>query len=146
MPLLGRDLDPEARRVTALRVGRYSLIGLGILAFVLSLLQHHYKDFSVAIFAQEGVYALLAATFVPVLFGTFDWELPKEAVVIASLVALAVHFTFRYGHLTILSDNDWTNPGLTATYALLASAAVPLVWRVFNRRSAASSALNPTVM
>jgi sodium/pantothenate symporter len=105
----------------AFRVGRYSLIGFGLLAFALSLFQHYHKSFSVAIFAQEGVYALFAATFVPLLFGMFGRDLPKRVVVLASLAALATHFLFRYAKLSILTGADYTNPGLTATYGLLVS-------------------------
>ncbi len=99
------------------------------MAFGLSLLQHYFKGFSVAIFAQEGVYALFAATFVPLLFGMFGRQLPKQVVVAASAVALVVHFGFRYAKLTLVTSADYTNPGLTATYALLASLAVAVAAR-----------------
>jgi SSS family solute:Na+ symporter/sodium/pantothenate symporter len=111
----------------AFRVGRYSLIGFGLLAFALSVAQHRSKEFSIAIFAQEGIYALFAATFVPVLFGMFGRTLPKAFLLVSSLGALGVHFTFRYARLTLLTDADWTNPGLTATYGLLFSLAVGVV-------------------
>ena len=120
--------DREREKALAFRVGRWSLVVFGVLAFVLSLGQHYGKDFSVAIFAQEGIYALFAATFVPLLFGMFGRSegppLGKGWVFAASLVALTVHFSFRYGELTVLTDADWTNPGLTATYAIAASLAV----------------------
>jgi len=119
-----RDELTEADAQLAFKIGRYSLIGFGVIAFVLSLVQHHNKEFSVAIFAQEGIYALFAATFVPVLFGIFDVEIPKWSVLTASIVALAVHFGFRYGGITLLTAADGTNPGLTATYAIAASLAV----------------------
>ncbi len=122
-----RGADPEAEAALAFRVGRYSLVLFGVVAFVLAVLQHRHKELSVAIFAQEGVYALFAATFVPLLAGMFGRRLPKGVVVAASITALVVHFGFRYGRLTILTAADWTNPGLTATYALLASVTVAVV-------------------
>ncbi|MEM8961546.1 MAG: sodium:solute symporter [Acidobacteriota bacterium] len=128
------DAADETR--LALRVGRWSLIGLGVLAFVLSLVQHHTKGLSIAIFAQEGVYALFAATFVPLLFGIFRWPLAKGWVVTASLTALAVHFFFRYSGVSLLTSADGTNPGLTASYALLASLVVAtLGWSVSRKTS-----------
>ncbi len=128
--VLKRDapLTPAERLQAAFRVGRYSLVGFGVLAFVLSLVQHRSKELSVALFAQEGVYALFAATFVPVLFGMFGRVLPARVVVTASSVALAVHFAFRYLGLTVLTTADYTNPGLTATYGLLVSLAVVGSW------------------
>jgi sodium/pantothenate symporter len=123
----------------ALKAGRFGLIGLGILAYILSLLQHHYKEFSVAIFAQEGVYALFAATFVPLLFGMFKRDVHKVPTFLASVSALVIHFGFRYGKLTLVTPADYTNPGLTATYGLLFSVAVMLTYTigrtVFTKRS-----------
>lgn len=121
---------------TAFRVGRWSLVVFGVLACVLSLAQHHHKELSVALFAQEGVYAVFAATFVPLLFGMFGkrpW-ISKGWVVASSLTALAVHFGFRYGKLSLLTDADFTNPGLTATYAIVASCFVALAGMAARRK------------
>jgi len=123
--------DEEADAAFAFRVGRWSLIGLGLVAFVLSIVQRHTTKLSIAIFAQEGVYALLVATFVPLLFGLFGFRLSKAGLVTASLVGLAVHFGFRYGGISLLTAADGTNPGLTAAYALIASLAVALLSRAF---------------
>lgn len=135
LPLRGRDAsDPGAARL-AFRVGRWALVGLGSLSFVLALIQHRTKELSIALFAQEGVYALLVATFVPLVFGIFPASrLRKGAVVAASVTALVVHFTFRYADLTILTAADHSNPGLTATYGLLASLAVAVLSMLVGRR------------
>lgn len=127
----------EGDAALAFRVGRWSLVGLGLVALVLALVQHESKKLSIAIFAQEGVYALLVATFVPLFFGLFGRGLRKGVVVTASLVALAVHFGFRYGGVSLLTANDGANPGLTAAYALIASLAVAGVGRVLWRESSA---------
>lgn len=131
--LRGRaDLSPEEESALAFKVGRFSLVGLGLLALVLALVQHETKELSIALFAQEGVYALLVATFVPLLVGIFGRgpeHLPKGVLVTASLVGLAVHFGIRYSDLTLLTAADGTNPGLTATYGLLASVVVAVAGR-----------------
>jgi sodium/pantothenate symporter len=126
------------RMAAAFKVSRYSLIGFGLLAFVLSLVQHAHKQLSVAIFAQEGVYAMFAATFVPVLFGMFPLRIPGRIVLTASVVALAVHFTVRYARLSILTPADFTNPALTASYGLIASLLVVGGWWLATRVRSAS--------
>jgi sodium/pantothenate symporter len=145
LPLAERrsSLDPERRMAIAFKVGRNSLIAFGVLAFALSLAQHYRKDFSVALFAQEGVYALFAATFVPVLFGMFGRLLPRGVVVAASVGALAVHFSFRYAKLTLLTPADWTNPGLTATYGLLVSLAVVAGYFLYRAAGGGAAAIAP---
>jgi sodium/pantothenate symporter len=135
----GGRSGPE-RMAAAFKVSRYSLIGFGILAFVLSLVQHRYKEFSVAIFAQEGVYAMFAATFVPVLFGMFPIRMPGRVVLSASVIALVVHFGVRYGRLTLATPADYTNPALTASYGLLASLLVVCAWWVMARLRAGTAA------
>lgn len=120
---LGKKTQEQKLKL-ALKVGRYGLVVFGILAFVISLLQHYYKEFSVAIFAQEGVYALFAATFVPILFGIFNWKISKLVIFISSMSALIIHFTFRYAKLSISTAADYTNPGLTATYGLIVSVVI----------------------
>lgn len=125
LALRGREgRDPESEARLGFRVGRYSLAGLGVLALVLSIVQHETKEFSIAIFAQEGVYALFAATFVPVLMGMFAKRPRRGVALAASLVALGVHFGMRYGHLTLVTEADYTNPGMTAALALIASMVV----------------------
>ncbi len=127
------SLSQEEKMKKALRVSRYSLVVLGIVAYVLSLLQHYHKEFSVAIFGQEGVYALFSATFVPILFGMFKRDVPKLPVFLASVGALAIHFGFRYGKLTLITAADYTNPGLTATYGLVFSIVFMVVYLLVRR-------------
>lgn len=134
------EADGEASGRLAFRVGRWTLVVLAVLTIVLALYQHRYKELSIALFAQEGVYAVLIATFVPVLFGIFSTRLPAVAVVASSSVALAVHFAFRYGELSILTAADYTNPGLTATYGLIASLVTAgLSWGWLRIRARSSS-------
>lgn len=115
-----QNYSSEERLTRALRVGRFSLVGLAGLSLVLGLVQHYYKEFSVAVFAQTWVYALFNATFIPLLFGMFARTLNKWWVLAAAVVSLSVHIIFRYGHLTLLTAADYINPGLTSAYGLLA--------------------------
>ncbi|NQV49128.1 MAG: hypothetical protein HQ507_01425, partial [Candidatus Marinimicrobia bacterium] len=111
----------EGRQNLALKAGRLSLIGLALLTLILSLLQHYYKEFSVAIFAQTWLYALFNATFIPLLFGIFTKEMNKRWILAASLLSITTHVAFRYGELSILTSADYINPGLTSAYGIIAS-------------------------
>jgi len=123
----GDSLSEDQKMAAAFKVSKWTLAALGVLAYGLSLYQHHHKEFSIAIFAQEGVYALLASSFVPLLFALTGRRLSAGAVVATAMSALFVHFGFRYGEWTLLTDADYTNPALTATWALIVSTVVALV-------------------
>lgn len=118
----------QERYDIALKVGRYALLGLAVVAFVLGYLQHHYKEFSVAIFAQTWLYGLFTATFIPLLFGMFVKDVNKWWVLAASLTSFGVHLVFRYGKLTILTGADYLNPGLTASYGIIVSLVIMAVY------------------
>ena len=119
-----KNYTAEERLKLALKIGRYSLIGLAIITLALGLGQHYYKQFSVAVFAQTWIYALFNATFIPLLFGMFIKNVNKWWVLSASGLSIMVHLIFRYGKLSLLTDADWVNPGLTAAYGLIASLAL----------------------
>jgi len=114
------EVSSEHRLKLALKISRLSLIGLAVLTLVLSLLQHYYKEFSVAIFAQTWLYALFNATFIPLLFGIFTKVNNKWWILSASLLSITTHVVFRYGEFSILTSADYINPGLTSAYGIIA--------------------------
>ncbi len=115
----------------SLKVSKYSLIVLAIIAYILGYLQHYHKEFSIAIFAQTWVYALFNVTFYPLLCGMFIKNVNKWVVLFASFVSVCVHITFRYSNLSILTNSehilikgDYLNPGLTSSYGLICGAII----------------------
>ena len=102
-------------------VNKAVILLLAIVSFVLSWQQIVNPNVSVAIFAQNGVYAYFAAAFVPVLFGTFLKEVPGKAVFLASLTAIVAHFGIYYGRLTPYMQEEVNNPGVSAALAIVAS-------------------------
>ncbi|MCK5332103.1 MAG: hypothetical protein KAK01_11880, partial [Candidatus Marinimicrobia bacterium] len=86
------------------------------------------------------IYALFNATFIPLLFGMFIKNVNKWWVLSASGLSIMVHLIFRYGKLSLLTDADWVNPGLTAAYGLIASLALMGVFYLlaYLRRAKAS--------
>ena len=80
---------------------------------------------SVAIFAQNGVYAYFSAAFVPILFGMFVKDTRPAAAIAGSLTAVVVHFSMYYGQLAVPGTAaTGENPGVAAAIAILASVVV----------------------
>jgi hypothetical protein len=72
---------------------------------------------SVALFAQNGVYGLFAATFAPVLFGIFSTRAGRGLAFSAAVVALVIHFGMYYGRVPPYPGN----PAVPAACALIVS-------------------------
>lgn len=118
-----QGLEEKIVKAKALKMGRIGLITTGIIAFLLSLDQFYNPSLSVAIFAQNGVYGLFSATFVPVLFGSFFNDVKARTIWVASISALVVHFGMYYLEITKYHNN----PGVTVTFALLTSIILGLI-------------------
>ncbi|MBE0643107.1 MAG: sodium:solute symporter family protein [Bacteroidetes bacterium] len=122
-----RLTESEEWKTRSLRYAKIFLVALAPITLLLSWDQILHPSISVALFAQNGVYGLFAATFVPVLFGVFTRRATKEMVFAASLLALGVHFGMYYGELTKYHNN----PAVTAACALIASVAFMLIMMAF---------------
>ena len=103
-----------------LRVGRIFLIALAPITLLLAWRQIVAPSLSVAIFAQNGIYGLFAATFAPVLFGIFSKRTSAPLAFGAAVTALVVHFGMYYGGITHYHNN----PAVPATFALVISTLV----------------------
>jgi len=86
---------------------------------------------SVAIFAQNGVYGLFAATFAPVLFGIFSRRATAPLVMTAAVAALVVHFGMYYGGITMYHNN----PAVPATFALAVSTAIMAIVSMLTKKA-----------
>jgi len=125
------DDEVDAR---AVRYSRYFLAGLVPVVAFISYEQITNPNLSVAIFGQNGVYALFSATFVPILFGIFSERITKGAVLAAAVTALVVHFGIYYGEVTMYANN----PAVPAAAALVASTLVALGWMGARRLTSAT--------
>ena len=112
-----RGADEERLRETLLRVGRIFLVVLAPVTFVLAWWQVVRPSLSVAIFAQNGIYGLFAATFAPVLFGMFCRRAGRGLAFAAACSALVIHFGMYYGGITHYHNN----PAVPAACALASS-------------------------
>lgn len=120
--------DEAARDRALMKVNRAAIALLAIAALALSRDQLLHPKLSVAIFAQNGVYAYFAAAFVPILFGMFWKNAPHASAMTASVTALVVHFSMYYGELPVPGTAaTGENPGVAAAVAILASLAIATV-------------------
>jgi len=129
-PLGGRLLPAaeEARERVLLAVNRGAIVVLAVVAAWLSWDQLRNPRLSVAIFAQNGVYAYFSAAFVPILLGMFRKDRPLLPAAAAALTAVAVHFGMSYGRMSLpgtAAAGD--NPGVAAATAIVASVAAALI-------------------
>lgn len=101
---------------------------LAVVAIWMSYDQLVNPKLSVAIFAQNGVYAYFSAAFVPIIFGMFVKGVKTSTVVASSVVAVIVHFSMYYGKLTVpFTVATGENPGVAAAVAIMISVVVGLV-------------------
>ncbi len=96
-----------------LSLSRWVLVAIGLIAFALAW----DPPKLVGLFAQKGVYGLVAASVVPLLFGTLSTRpLPPLPFALAALVGLV-------GHFALNRFPAFANPSVSASLAIAASAA-----------------------
>ncbi|NOX17219.1 MAG: sodium:solute symporter [Chlorobi bacterium] len=113
-------LKNEAKKTIA--VNRMAVAFLGVVSALLSYNQLVNPKLSVAIFAQNGVYAFFAAAFLPILLGMFRGKIKKSVPITASITALVVHFIMYYGKIAVpFTKSTGENPGVAAATAIIVS-------------------------
>lgn len=147
-----KNLDETEKLKAAHRAGQIILIALGVATFFISL----DPPKLLGIFGQVGVYGIVAASCAPVLFGILMPSLTRRWVWASAAIGLVTHLalylagsrateakislndlatTSWWGFLTDTAAPQlgWMNPGVTATYGLIASILPILVFVVINR-------------
>lgn len=111
-PLFGHSIKKDKSYVL---INKMAIILLAIISFLISVDQLLNPKLSVAILAQNGVYAYFSVAFIPIVFGIFIKNINIKAPVIASITALVTHFTIYYG-LPYLVNNFGFDFGLFTKY------------------------------
>ncbi|MFA6402211.1 MAG: hypothetical protein WCX31_11400 [Salinivirgaceae bacterium] len=132
-PLFGHLVSKEKKYIM---INRVAIIGLAIVSFFIARDQLLHPKLSVAILAQNGVYAYFSIIFVPIVFGIFIKDIGLKAPLIASIVALLVHFLVYYG-FPLLLKAEIVNFGFFNKY---------LIGTVRNPAIAAASAITISVL
>lgn len=136
-PLAGKVLpsDEGERDRVLQKVNKAAIALLAIVSIFLSRDQMLHPKLSVAIFAQNGVYAYFSAAFLPILFGMFLKDVPKSAPIAASITAIVVHFWISLANVRIpFTQSSGQNPGVAASMAIVASVIVGGVIYLSSRR------------
>jgi sodium/pantothenate symporter len=137
-PIFGKfyPSDPAKSEKSFILTNKIAIAGFAIIAILLSYDQLINPKLSVAIFAQNGVYAYFSAAFVPILFGMFFKNAPKISVIAASVSAITVHFIFYYGKIGIpFTKATGENPGVAAAMAILTSLIAGFLFFTFYKNS-----------
>jgi sodium/pantothenate symporter len=111
----------------AIMINKIVIIILAIVSFIFSYQQLINPNMSVAIFAQNGVYAYFSSAFIPVLFGMFLPRTNVKAVYAAAATGLLVHFGIYYGELTPYMQATVKNPAIGSAIAILSSTGIGLI-------------------
>ncbi len=119
-----KPLSRKTEFKNELAINRIVIVIMAVATIFISHQQLTHPDLSVGILAQNGVYASFSAAFVPLLFGMFLKDVNKAAPIIASVVAIVVHFSVYYGRLTTYMEHGTRNPGIASAIAIISSLVV----------------------
>ncbi len=139
-PVFGKyyPVDENKKSRFEILLNRAVIALIGVVSVFIAYDQIVNPNLSVAILAQNGVYAYFAAAFVPVFFGTFLKNTPPIAPIAASITAIIVHFTSYYLLYDFISLNILNypitgikNPAIPASLAIVSStiAGALLYWK-----------------
>jgi sodium/pantothenate symporter len=142
-PLFGKHIKTELAYIS---INKISIILLAIVTIFVSYDQLVNPKLSVAMLAQNGVYAYFSAAFIPVIFGIFLKDVDIRAPFWATITALFVHFGIYYFLPWCVAEFGWSfgfftkyligtvrNPAISASGAIIVSTAVGLVIHQFTK-------------
>ncbi|MDR2126977.1 MAG: hypothetical protein LBP63_09130 [Prevotellaceae bacterium] len=136
-PLFGNKIKNADKYIV---INRITIIGLAVITFIIARDQLLHPNLSVAIFAQNGVYAYFSIIFTPIIFGIFIKNVGIKAPLIASITALITYFMVYYGlpalvnagiadfgYINTYLSGDVRNPAIAAATAIILSVTVGLI-------------------
>ena len=138
-PLFGKAMpaDEQKRDKVRLIINKAAIGALALVTLWLSWDQLIAPNLSVAIFAQNGVYAYFSAAFLPILMGMFLKGVPKAAPIAASITAIVLHFWISLNNVQIpFTASSGQNPGVAAAVAITVSVFVGGIFYLTGRRKA----------
>ncbi|TNE30355.1 MAG: sodium:solute symporter [Bacteroidetes bacterium] len=129
LPLSGRkkaeNMEEMKKQVV---LNRWVIALLAVVAFAFSYQQIVHPNLSVAIFAQNGVYAYFAAASIPVCMGLFFPSVSGKTVFLSAVAAVVVHFGIYYLRLGSYMQMETRNPAIPATFAIISAVVIAVVF------------------
>jgi len=141
-PLFGKRISNERSYI---KINRIAIVALAVVAFLMSRQQLLYPKLSVAILAQNGVYAYFSIIFIPIILGIFGKNVGLKAPLWASITAFVTHFTVYYGFPYLVKSGvslgyfdkyfvgTVHNPAIASASAIILSAIVGLTIYQFGK-------------
>ncbi len=127
-------------------VNKGAIVLLAVVTWLIARDQILNPNLSVAILAQNGVYAYFSAAFIPVIFGIFFKQVKTHIPFTASITAIIVHFTVYYGmgvmvetwgvdlgFFTKFVVGQVKNPAIAASSAIVVSTVVALLLMAWDK-------------
>ena len=128
MPVMGKPKPKtQLEMKKQVNLNRLVIVGLAAISFAFSYRQLLNPDLSVAIFAQNGVYAYFAAACVPVCMGLFFKNASGKAALAAAITAVVVHYSIYYFRIGSYMQMEIRNPAIPATFAITAGVIMALI-------------------
>ncbi|MEL7368757.1 MAG: sodium:solute symporter family protein, partial [Myxococcota bacterium] len=122
---LGRRLLPhlndDERADRALSASRWILLGMGLVALVVALDPPRF----VGLFAQFGVYGVVASSIAPLAFGIYLQKVNADDVLVAAVSGIGIHLALYAWFLTVEGRTfAQINPSITASAGAVLSVAI----------------------
>lgn len=128
LPLSGRKkAETMAEMKKQVGLNRWVIVGLASVSFLFSYQQIVKPDLSVAIFAQNGVYAYFAAACIPVCIGLFFPKAHSLTALAAAIGAVVIHFSIYYLRIGTYMQMETRNPAIPATIAIVSAIVLALI-------------------
>lgn len=140
-PLFGHKIKTDKQYIT---LNKLTIILLAIASFFVTYDQLLHPKLSVAILAQNGVYAYFSIAFVPIVFGIFSKYKTLIPPLAASIFAMITHFgvyyflpvlvvkfNMNFGFFTKYLEGTVRNPAIASSTAIILSTIVGLILHYF---------------
>jgi sodium/pantothenate symporter len=144
-PLFGQYIKTEKSYIA---LNKLAIVFLAIISFIVSRDQLINPKLSVAILAQNGVYAYFSVAFIPIVMGIFVKDVNIKAPVVASIIAFITHFGIYYGlpYLVTTYGTDFgaftkylsgtiRNPAIASASAIVLSSLVGIMVHLLTRKN-----------